>query len=128
MELPQENEKPVYVQLADWLEDEILAGTFAEGSRIPSVSDISVSFKINHMTALKTIGILTEAGIVYKKHGIGMFVAEGAAEKIRTERRNAFYNKYIVTASAEAKKLGIELHEFIEMAERGYNDEQTNGK
>ncbi len=128
MELPQENEKPVYVQLINWLEDEILAGTFREGSRVPSVSDISVSFKINHLTALKAMSILTDAGIIYKKRGVGMFVAQGASEKIRAERRNAFYYKYIVTASAEAKKLGIELPELIKMTERGYNDEQINGK
>ena len=126
MELPQSNDKLIYVQLADWIEDEILSGTFPEGSQIPSVAEFSANFKINHLTVLKSIGILTDAGIIYKKRGIGMFVADGAENKIRTERRNAFYKKYIVTAAAEAKKLGLELSELLEMTERGYFDEQTD--
>lgn len=123
MELPQNSDKLIYLQLADWIEDEILAGTFPENSQIPSVAEISASFKINHMTVLKSISILTDAEIIYKKRGIGMFVAEGAIEKIRSGRIDAFYEKYIVTATAEAKKLEISLSKLIEMTERGYNNE-----
>ncbi len=123
MELAGNSDKLIYLQLADWLEDEILAGTFPEGSQIPSVAELSSSFKINHVTTLKSINILVDSEIIFKKRGIGMFVCEGATERIRSARKQEFYSKYIKSTSDEAKKLGIELKELIEMIERGYGDE-----
>lgn len=123
MELSNSSDKLIYLQLADWLEDEILAGTFSEGSQIPSVAELSANFKINHVTTLKSISLLVDSEIIFKKRGIGMFVAEGAIERIRTARKKDFYKNYIVAASGEAKKLGIELKELIDMIERGYKDE-----
>ena len=123
MNLSQSSDKMIYIQLADWLEDEILAGTFPEETQIPSVADLSANFKINHMTALKGIAILTDNGIIYKKRGVGMFVSEGAVKKLRAGRRREFCGRYIKTAAAEAKKLGIELDELIEMMKEEYGNE-----
>lgn len=113
----------IYVRLADWIEDEILAGTFAEETQIPSVADLSANFKINHITALKGISILTENGIIYKKRGVGMFVAEGAVKKLRKRRQKEYAGKYLKTAANEAKKLGIEFDELIEMMREEYYNE-----
>lgn len=115
MKLDQNADRNIYVQLADWIEDNILAGVFPEESRIPSVANLSAGFKLNHITALKGLNILTEGGILYKKQGIGMFVAAGACEMIREKRKEAFCGKYIVPAVKEAKKLGITEEEFYEM-------------
>lgn len=126
MKLDQNADKNIYVQLADWIEDNILAGVFPEESRIPSVANLSASFKMNHITALKSLNLLTEAGILYKKQGIGMFVATGACEMIREKRKEAFCDKFIVPAAKEAKKLGItgeELHEMIACAMTGVSEE-----
>lgn len=123
MNLPQSSDKMIYVQLADWLEDEILAGTFPEGTQIPSVADLSANFKINHMTALKGIAILTDDGMIYKKRGVGMFVSEGAVKKLRARRHRDFCCRYLKTAVSEAKKLGIELEELIEMMRGEYTNE-----
>ena len=123
MNLSQNGDKMIYIQLAEWIEDEILAGTFAEEAQIPSVADLSANFKINHMTALKGIAILTDSGIIYKKRGVGMFVASGAVKKLRARRHSEFCGKYLKTAAAEAKKLGIEFDELIEMMKGEYYDE-----
>lgn len=121
--MAQNNDRLVYIKLKEWLEDEILAGTFPENTQIPSAAELSVSFKLNHITALKSVNLLTEADILYKKRGVGMFVAEGAAEKIRSERQKKFYGKYVLPMAAEAKKLGISADELVKMTERGYKDE-----
>ena len=123
MNLSQGSDKMIYIQLADWIEDEILAGTFPEETQIPSVADLSANFKINHMTALKGIAILTDNGIIYKKRGVGMFVSEGAVKKLRARRHKEFCGRYLKTAAAEAKKLGIELDELIEMMKEEYSNE-----
>ncbi len=123
MKLEQSSDKNVYIQLADWIEDNVLSGVFSEEGRIPSVAELSATFKINHITTLKSINMLTENGIIYKKSGVGMFVAKGAQEIIRNKRKKAFYSKYVVSAVKEAKKLGIIHDELNEMIKRGIRDE-----
>ncbi len=123
MELLQTGDKLIYVSLAEWIEDNILSGAYPEGAQIPSVADLSAAFRINHVTALRGISILTDRGIIYKKRGIGMFVAEGAPHKIREQRAEEFYDKYVHTTVSEAKKLGISADELTDMIKRGYGNE-----
>lgn len=119
MNLDFNSEKPIFVQIADGLEDAILTGAFEEGSQIPSITEISVTYKINPATALKGINILTDSGIVYKKRGVGMFVAEGAKEKLMKKRRNLFFENYVKELLAEAQRLGVTKKEIILMLEKG---------
>ena len=119
MNLDFNSEKPIFVQVADGLEDSILTGAFEEGSQIPSITEISVTLKINPATALKGINILTENGIVYKKRGVGMFVAEGAKKKLTEKRRNLFFENYVKELLAEAKRLGVTKEEIIMMLDKG---------
>lgn len=115
------NEKPIYIQLSEGIEDSILSGAFAEETQIPSTTEISVTYKINPATALKGINILVDEGIIYKKRGVGMFVSEGAAEKISLKRKQGFFDSYINTLIQEAKKLGISEKEIVQMIERSFN-------
>ena len=119
MNLDFNSEKPIFVQGADGLEDAFLTGAFEEGSQIPSITEISVTLKINPATALKGINILTENGIVYKKRGVGMFVAEGAKKKLTEKRRNLFFENYVKELLAEAKRLGVTKEEIIMMLDKG---------
>lgn len=110
-----ETEKPIFVQIAEGIEDAIVTGAFPEESRIPSITDFSVRYKINPATALKGISILVENGIIYKKRGVGMFVADGAREKLTKKRCDAFYENYVKNMLAEAVRLGIKKEEIIDM-------------
>ena len=110
-----DGEKPSYLQVAEQIEDAILTEAFPEESQIPSTTEISVTYKINPATALKGINLLVEAGAVYKKRGLGMFVARGAKKKIMEKRKQDFYDNYIVSLLDEAKKLGISRRELAAM-------------
>jgi len=116
-----ESDKPIFVQIAEWLEDAILSNAFEEESQIPSITEISVMCKINPATALKGINMLVDKEIVYKKRGLGMFVKEGAVKKLMKERKNMFYESYIEALLDEAKKLNLNKEDIIEMIERGYS-------
>lgn len=116
------SDKPIYLQMADWLEENILTGVFPEESQIPSTTEISAMYKINPATALKGVTILVDKGIIYKKRGLGMFVAKGAENKIRSERKKEFYEKYIRSLLAEANKLNISEKEIITMIEKGCDE------
>jgi DNA-binding transcriptional regulator YhcF (GntR family) len=113
------NEKSIYLQIAESIEDDIIRGSIEEESQIPSTNQMAVLYKINPATAGKGINILVERGIVYKRRGIGMFVADGAAKKIRETRKTSFYEKYVASLLDEAKNLGINTEELIEMIKKG---------
>lgn len=121
MNINFETDRPIYLELSDWIEDNILSGVFKEETQIPSTTELSVNFKINPATALKGINILVDQGIIYKKRGVGMFVSEGAVEAIRGKRKQEFYDAYINSLLSEASKLNISKEEIIEMIERGFD-------
>lgn len=114
---------PIFLQVAEEIENAILTESFEEEAQVPSTTDISVKYKINPATALKGIGMLVEEGILYKKRGVGMFVSEGAKEKILEKRRKGFYEGYVLTLISEAKKLHITEAEIEELIRKGYENE-----
>ena len=115
-----DDEKPIYIQLAEGIEDAVLSGAFPEETQIPSTTEISVGYKINPATALKGVNLLVETEILYKKRGVGMFVASGAAEKIREKRKQAFFDAYVKALVQEAQKLKITKEDVIGMIEKGF--------
>lgn len=117
-----EDERPIYLQIADGIEDAILAGAFPEGSQVPSTTEISVTYNINPATALKGINLLVERGILYKKRGLGMFVADGAAKVLAEARKEKFYEEYVLNLAREAKKLKLSLQEVQILLERGFDE------
>lgn len=122
MQVSFEDERPIFIQIAEYIEDAVLSGAFPEETQIPSTTEISVSFRINPATALKGINILVDNGIVYKKRGVGMFVATGAVKRLQEKRRNEFYEKYIEKLAEEAKRLNLTKADIIAMIERGFEE------
>jgi len=113
------SEKPIYIQLAETIEDNILKGIFVEEAQIVSTTEISVKYKINPATAGKGVNVLVDEGILYKKRGLGMFVSAGAKKKILEKRRNNFYEEYVKSLLEEAAKLHISKEDIINMIEGG---------
>ncbi len=120
MKIEFEDERPIFVQIAEQIEDGILSGAFPEESQIPSTTEISVNYRINPATALKGINLLVDSAIVYKKRGVGMFVSEGAVEVIREKRKEEFFDRYIVRLAEEARKLSLTKKDVEDMIERGF--------
>ena len=114
-----DGDKPIFIQLAEGLEDAILSGAYQEETQIPSTTEISVGYKINPATALKGINILVDDEIVYKKRGLGMFVTKGATQKIMEKRKETYYENYVIPLIAEAGKIGLTKDDLIKMIERG---------
>ncbi|MET0017921.1 GntR family transcriptional regulator [Oscillibacter sp.] len=113
--------KPIFLQLADQLEEGILSGAYPEESQVPSITEYSVTYKINPATALKSINLLVDAGLLYKKRGVGMFVASGAREKLRGQRRERFFEDFVQSMVHEARQLGLTETELVQLVERGFD-------
>ncbi|MBP3319349.1 MAG: GntR family transcriptional regulator [Ruminiclostridium sp.] len=120
--MPFQGETPIFLQLAEQLEEAILSGAYPEGSQVPSITEYAATYKINPATANKGINLLVSAGLLYKKRGIGMFVAEGAQAALRKKRSEAFYQDYIIKLVREAKHLGLTADQLTELIQRGYYD------
>ena len=118
MNLEFTNDVPIYIQIAQSIEDSILKDILKENEMIPSTTEISVKYKINPATVAKGFNILVNEGIIYKRRGIGMFVSEGSKELLINRRKERFFNDYIISLLDEAKKLNISKEDVIKMIQR----------
>ena len=108
-------EKSIYLQIKEMIEQDILRDILLEEERVPSTNELAKLYAINPATAAKGVNLLVDEGILYKKRGIGLFVASGAKEAIRKKRREHFFENYVKGMLTEAANLGISKEELIEM-------------
>ena len=106
-------DKSIYLQISQMIETDILRGILLEEERVPSTNELAKLYTINPATAAKGVNLLVDEGILYKKRGIGMFVSTGATEKIRSRRRQEFYQVRLAELLAEAQSLGITREDLI---------------
>ncbi|WP_169088847.1 GntR family transcriptional regulator [Paenibacillus sp. PL91] len=121
MNIMMDDSRPIFIQIAEQIEDEIIEGVLSEESQVLSTNQFAAFYKINPATAAKGVNMLVDEGILYKKRGIGMFVAEGARAKVIEKRKEQFFEEYVVTMVREAKKLGISAEQLTDMIRRGEN-------
>jgi len=105
------NDKAIYVQMADRLCDEILAGTYKADDRIPSVREYAVMLEVNTNTAVKTYELLAREGVIYNKRGLGYFVHPDAREQILERRRKEFRSQTLPEMFRQMRLLGIDISE-----------------
>ena len=118
MEYLIEDDRPIFLQIAERIENDIIDGTLSEEAQVPSTNQFSSFYRINPATAAKGVNLLVDQGILYKKRGLGMYVASGARAKLLEKRREQFFEQYIVTMLQEAEKLGITTEQVTEMIQR----------
>ena len=112
----------IYLQIARMLEDDILRGIYQEEEQVPSTNELARSYNINPATAAKGINLLVADGILYKKRGIGMFVAPGAGETVRQKRKDAFYDGFVKPLVKEGSSLSLTREELLAMVTRAIEE------
>lgn len=123
MDIIKEN-IPIFATIAEGIKDQILSGYLKEGEQLPSTTQISKEFEINIATVNKGVNVLVAEGIVFKKRGIGMFVTEGAVDKLIEERRKIYKERYIKAALEEAKRLRYTVEDLQAMVAEYYQPEE----
>ncbi|HET6152465.1 MAG TPA: GntR family transcriptional regulator [Marmoricola sp.] len=114
-----EDGRPIFEQVAELLERQILDGSLAEEAQVPSTNELAAYHRINPATAAKGINALVNDQILYKKRGIGMFVSTGARDKLRTRRRDEFQRQFVEPLLAQAERLGIDQAQLLVMIKEG---------
>ncbi|GIN92307.1 GntR family transcriptional regulator [Siminovitchia terrae] len=107
--------KPIYLQISESLENEIIGGRFKVNDKVYSQYQLADMFNINPATAAKGLNVLVDEGILYKRRGLGMFVAEGAKEKVISKRRNETLKRLIQELVLEAERLNVSENDLIDM-------------
>ena len=105
----------IYQQIAQLLEDGILRGEYPADSQVPSTNELARAFNINPATAAKGINRLVDEGLLYKRRGIGMFVAADAPQRLRAKRRDALAHGRVRDLVREAKRLNLTREELLQL-------------
>ena len=114
-----DDSRPIFMQIAERIEEDILAGRLAEEDQVPSTNQFAALYQINPATAAKGVNLLVDQGILYKKRGMGMYVATGSRERLLEKRREQFFEQYVVAMLREAERLGISEERVIAMIQKG---------
>tara|TARA_R110002096_G_scaffold164059_4_gene331731 strand:+ start:292 stop:651 length:360 start_codon:yes stop_codon:yes gene_type:complete len=107
------DDQPIYRQLKDKVVTAIMEGTLAEGEALPSVRNIAVDLQINPLTASKAYQELVMDGLVEKKRGLGMFVIDGARNKVLEAERTKFLDEEWPRMLETIRRLGFDVDELL---------------
>ncbi|MCM3125529.1 MULTISPECIES: GntR family transcriptional regulator [unclassified Mesobacillus] len=122
MILNSDSMKPIYVQIAEWLETEILSESIKKDEKVHSQYQLAEMLNINPATAAKGLNILADENILYKKRGLGMFVSEDAKKIITAKRRNQTLKSLVLELVREAEHLHVTEEELIAMIQEAKRD------
>lgn len=114
MEISQQSSRPIYLRIVDDAMGRILSGAWVADSRIPSVRELSVELSVNTHTVLKAFDILSDAGIIVSRRGMGYFLASDARQRVDDLRRREFYTETLPELAANMRSLGITLSDLAE--------------
>ncbi|MBD5786117.1 GntR family transcriptional regulator [Cellulosimicrobium terreum] len=106
--------EPIYLQIAQMVRAQVLAGQTAEEEQVMSTTEFATTFRINPATAAKAFALLVDEGVLYKRRGLGMFVAPGARERLLAEHRERFFAEVLDPALAQADVLDIPSAAIVE--------------
>lgn len=104
-------QRAIYLQIGDYLCENILTGDYGPGDKIPSVREMAVSMEVNPNTVMRTYTDLQQKGILSNQRGIGFFVAEDAVEKVLQIKRNAFLKTDLPLFFKTIKLLNLEYED-----------------
>ncbi len=113
--MPQMNdERPVYLRLRDTIAAMILDGQVRDGDPLPSVRSLAAEHGANPLTVAKAYQTFQDEGLVVVKRGVGMFVADGAAARLRASEREDFLRNRWPGIAAHIRRLGLRPEELVE--------------
>lgn len=106
-------DQPIYRQLRDKVAAAIVDGSIGEGENLPSVRNVAIEMQINPITASKAYQELVMEGLVEKKRGLGMFVVDGAREKLLMAEQEKFLNEEWPRIMTTINRLGLDVKSLL---------------
>lgn len=119
-----DNMRPIYLQLREGIEKAILRGDLKDDDPIPSIRQLSQEYNVNPQTVSNALGELIDIGVIFKRRGIGFFVAGNAGEILRSRQADVFRTNELIETFRKAKNLGIAHDEVTEILDRVYREKE----
>lgn len=116
-----DDSRPLFQQIAQQVSDGVVAGTFPEGTQVPSTTELATLHRINPATVGKGLALLVAEEVLHKRRGLGMFVSEGARERLVARRRTELAATYVRPLVEEARSLGLgldDVHHLIDQLDQ----------
>ncbi|HEY0045054.1 MAG TPA: GntR family transcriptional regulator [Allosphingosinicella sp.] len=107
-------ERPVYLRLRDTIAAAILDGRVRDGDALPSVRSLAAEHGANPLTVAKAYQTFQDEGLVVVKRGVGMFVAEGAAQRLLASERKSFLEERWPAIAAHIRRLGLDAEQLLD--------------
>lgn len=107
--------KPIYLQIAEQIEDKILSGTLRSDERIDSVREMATALGVNPNTVMRSYEFLERGEVIYNKRGVGFFISTEAREKIKFSRKKNFLENEIPTLFAKMNLLEVDIEEVVNL-------------
>lgn len=108
----------IYMQIADYISENILESKLKEGDRIPSVREMAAEVEVNPNTVARTYSYLQEKEIIFNKRGVGYFIAEDALEKTRTLKKGVFQKQYLPEFLKMMRLLNLTLEDIEHLSKK----------
>jgi len=125
LKLDHQSTTPIYMQIAEWIENEILKGNFLEDEKVYSQYKLAEVFQINPATAAKGLTLLGKEEILYDQRGLGKFVSPEARVIIEQKRKDKTMRSLIESLIKEAAHLQLTEQELMVMIKKVH--EQLGG-
>lgn len=122
MQIQWDDSQPIYLQLRDRVQNMILEGNLVEGEALPSVRTVSAEYQLNPITVSKAYQLLVDDQLAVKKRGLGMFVVDGAKDKLLQQERELFLTAELPALLRKLKRLHITREELLEALDKGESD------
>lgn len=113
-----DDNQPIYLQIKEIIEDQVMNGSIQTGERVPSTNELAKFYGINPATARQGMNELVQENILRKQRGVGMFVTDDAKEILMRKRRQLFYEDFVAPLLAEAEKLAIPKEQIMKMLKK----------
>lgn len=114
----KENNKAIYLQIADKICDDILLGTILPGARIPSVREYASTLEVNANTIMRSYEYLERQGVIFNRRGIGFFITDDAPHVISELRKETFIEGEMPSFFHQLNLLGVSPDELKSMFEQ----------
>ena len=109
-----DNRSAIYLQIADYMHDQILNGTWPDGSRIPSIRDMAIQLEVDPNTVTRTYTLLQESGTLENQRGIGYFTASDARNRVLEQKRQEFLSRELPALFSTMEKLGLSEQDILQ--------------
>ncbi|MFN8356836.1 MAG: GntR family transcriptional regulator [Spirosomataceae bacterium] len=109
--------KPIYLQIAEYMGDKILSAQWQPDQKIPSIRETAVALQVNPNTVQRTYEFLENKHIIYTKRGLGYFVSLDGVEQVQLYRKEQFFEEDLPLIFKNMQVLGIDTDEFIQRFE-----------